>query len=142
MAQIECQNPRVDRWRARVERWLVRNPWRGLPLKERRRLERLSRSGQRIEDPQDVARIRAYVEQAERLFQGRLWKIAFVFLPWLVVPFGLAGVVVRAIQGNLAHSISDGVVVVAYLYAVTSFRRRRRAMASTVEANGCAESVA
>jgi predicted alpha/beta-fold hydrolase len=124
-----------------MERWRARNPWRGLSFRERRRLEHLSRSEQRIEDPQDGVRVRAYIEQMERLYRSRWWRFAFVYMPWLVVPTGLAGVVVRAIQGNLLHAVWDAAVVAAYAFLLFKFRKMRRQMERTAGANGWAEGV-
>jgi hypothetical protein len=124
-----------------MNRWWARNPWRGLPFKERRRLERLSRSGQRIEDPQDAVRIRAYVEQTKQMYRSWFWKFAFALLPWVVVPVWVVGGVVRAIQGNVVHSVWDEVVAVAYVWIFFNFKRRRRDMEHTAEVNGWAEAI-
>jgi hypothetical protein len=125
-----------------VRPWWARNPWQGLPFRERRRLERLSRSGRPINDPQDNQRVRGYVASMNRLYRGRFWRFVFVFLPWVIAPAFLAGSVVRAIRGNVGGSLWYAAVAVGWLLIFFQLRNLRQKMERTAEVNGWAESVA
>jgi hypothetical protein len=118
-----------------VERWWPRNPWRGLSVRERRRLARLSTSGKRINDPEDAEMVHAYVEYLE-WFNG---TVGHRFInsvgPFVVVPTLTVGLVLWALHGDAWHSVLDAALLMAYLLSFRLNRSRRQRLRRTAAVN-------
>ena len=118
-----------------MRRWWRRDPWHGIRWRERRRLDKLSKSGQLIEDPQDRQRVQVWMEYMGWFYGTPWWRLMYLFL-WLVIPAYAIGAVFRLVQGNTAHAVWDSGVLVVNSLAVGLVRNWRRNMRRTAAANG------
>jgi hypothetical protein len=117
-----------------MKRWWPRSPWRGIRWRERRRLDKLSRRGQRVEDPQDGQRVQDWIAYWDEFYGTLGGKALFVGL-WIFTPWYAIGVIVRVAQGNMGRAVWDALVLVLFSLLLLQVRRRRRDLRRTALAN-------
>jgi len=104
--------------------------------RERRRLDKLSRSGERIEDPQDRQKVQDWIGYLEWFYGIWWWKFFYTIYAWVVIaPYAIL-VVVRAVQGNMAQAVWDAGYAVGFSLLWLQMRKRRRDLRGTATANG------
>jgi hypothetical protein len=116
--------------------WWPRNPWRGMSIRERRRLFRLSASCERINDPQDPQLVHNYLVYME-WYNGTVgWRFINSVGPFLVIPMFGVGLVLWALRGDGWRSVFDAAVLAAYVLPLRRGWTRRQHQRQTAEVNG------
>ena len=119
-----------------MSRWWPDNPLRGVSLRERTRLTKLSVAEVLISDENDGRAVRAFYEY-QRWFQT---TVAFRFLfrvgPWLVIPSFMLVMVGSAVVGRWVDVALSLAALTAYGFALQAARSRRSKLDSTARING------
>jgi hypothetical protein len=107
------------------------DPLKGLPFKERRRLNKLAQSGRRIADPQEAERVREAVSWMDRV--SRRWltlSIGYLFLLPVMAVFWWT------IGGPLWLGLVAVAVSIVPVWQILFLRRR---LSRTIQSNGWGE---
>jgi hypothetical protein len=107
----------------------------GISWGERRRLDRLSRSGSLI-DNQDEPRVRAWIECRNLVEGSLLMNLLITVTSFLFGIGGIFGVLVGVFVGSVQVVIQNGLIASFAIYLLVAHRRRLRARLATACVNG------
>jgi hypothetical protein len=116
--------------------WWPESPLRGMSLAERRRLARLMRSEERIDDPQDAESVHALIEYNQWYQDSVGRKFLDRFGPWFAIPWWVFVTAVAALRGSWILAVLSILTVAIYIASIPVNRSMRRRVQRTAQLNG------